>query len=369
MSKENDKTSVYLWKTQERSPDHPLVSVVIPVYNVERYLCECLDSVIHQTYDCLEIILVDDGSTDSSGDICDNYAGTDNRITVIHKANGGLGNARNVGQDAATGKYIIFLDSDDYWDLHAIELLCKTAEKDSLQVLAFAGDPFWDGMEPPEFFQDYCHSIQNGVVKTGIESFKTAWENREYYSSPGLRFYLREYLVERGFRFDEKVIHEDISHSFLAYVYANRVECIGNRFYKRRFRPGSIMTTHSLRNSVQGYTAALETLLIDYNKNLTDQEREVFILQMRQLFYMIYNTYCAALAQEEAPLKQDRTSDSHFIAASSMETLRKVRFLAPYLKVKHRIALHNLESGYILRVLRNNIIKHRQRWKLSFKED
>ena len=362
---EHEKTTAFPDGYYAYSAERPLVSVVIPVYNVELFLCECLDSVIHQTYDRLEIILVDDGSTDTSGQISDRYAKADRRITVIHKENGGLGNARNVGQDIATGKYIIFLDSDDYWDLNAIEQLCETAEKDSLQVLVFAGEPFWDGMEQPELYQDYCHSIQNGIVKTGIESFKTAWESREYYSSPGLRFYLREYLVERGFRFDEGVIHEDISHSFLAYVYAERVECIGNRFYKRRFRPGSIMTTRSLRNSVQGYRAALETLLIDYNKGLTDQEREVFILQMCQLFYLIYNTYCAALAQEKTLFKGRSTSDSHLIAVSSRKTLRKARFLSPYLKGKHRIALYNLESGYIIRLLRNKVKAHKQNNKTS----
>ena len=344
-------------KTAER----PLVSVIIPVYNMEPFLCECLDSVIHQTYDRLEIILVDDGSTDTSGEICDRYAEVDHRITVIHKENGGLGNARNVGQDAASGKYIIFLDSDDYWDLNAIDLLCETAEKDSLQVLAFAGEPFWDGMEQPELYQDYCHSAQNGIVKTGIESFKTAWESREYYSSPGLRFYLREYLVNRGFRFDEGVIHEDISHSFLAYVYADRVECIGNRLYKRRFRPGSIMTTRALCRSAQGYNTAFETLLNYYNGNLTKAEQEVFTLAMMQLFHYIRIVYGAAAAQETSLFKGRLTSDSHLIASASKKTLRKARFLIPYLSGKDRIAFYNLETGYLFRILWNRIKMHKQR--------
>ena len=90
------------------------VSVVIPVYNVEKYLPKCIDSVINQTYQNLEIILVDDGSTDSSGVICDKYAQTDSRIKVIHQANSGQGSARNNGMDNASGEYLIFVDSDDY---------------------------------------------------------------------------------------------------------------------------------------------------------------------------------------------------------------------------------------------------------------
>lgn len=91
-----------------------LISVIIPVYNVEAYVRRCLDSVITQTYGALEIILIDDGSTDQSGKICDEYAKKDSRICVIHKKNGGLSAARNQGIDIATGKYLAFIDSDDY---------------------------------------------------------------------------------------------------------------------------------------------------------------------------------------------------------------------------------------------------------------
>ena len=91
-----------------------LISIVVPVYNVEKYLNRCIDSIVSQTYRTLEIILVDDGSADNSGSICDKYAGKDVRIKVIHKNNGGLGFARNSGLDIATGKYVTFIDGDDY---------------------------------------------------------------------------------------------------------------------------------------------------------------------------------------------------------------------------------------------------------------
>ena len=90
-----------------------LISVIVPVYNVEKYIRRCLDSIVNQTYSNLEIILIDDGSKDASGKICDEYAKKDNRITVIHKKNGGLSDTRNVGINAAKGKYITFVDSDD----------------------------------------------------------------------------------------------------------------------------------------------------------------------------------------------------------------------------------------------------------------
>lgn len=91
-----------------------LISIIVPVYNVESYLCRCLDSILNQTYNNIEIILVDDGSTDRSGEICDAYKEKDSRISVIHKLNGGLSSARNCGLEIAKGEYIGFVDSDDY---------------------------------------------------------------------------------------------------------------------------------------------------------------------------------------------------------------------------------------------------------------
>lgn len=110
----------------------PKISVIVPVYNVELYLDECIKSIIKQTYRNLEIILVDDGSTDKSGEICDQYAISDKRILVIHKANGGLSDARNTGIDAATGEYITFIDSDDYYsDLKTLEYCINKLKHDN----------------------------------------------------------------------------------------------------------------------------------------------------------------------------------------------------------------------------------------------
>ena len=109
--------------------DYPLISVVIPVYKVEQYIHECVDSVIAQTYKNLDIILVDDGSPDSCPAICDEYAERDNRIRVIHKKNGGLSSARNAGIDIARGEYICFVDSDDYVSEIYVEQLYTTLKE------------------------------------------------------------------------------------------------------------------------------------------------------------------------------------------------------------------------------------------------
>lgn len=110
------------------------ISVIVPIYKVENYLDRCVNSIRNQTYDNLEIILVDDGSPDRCGEMCDAYAKEDNRIKVIHKENGGLSDARNKGIEAATGEYLAFVDSDDWLDLDMLELLYKMVKKHGADI-------------------------------------------------------------------------------------------------------------------------------------------------------------------------------------------------------------------------------------------
>lgn len=116
----------------------PRVSVIIPVYNVEKYLDRCIESVVNQTYGNMEIILVDDGSTDNSSAICGKWAEKDSRIKVIHKANEGAGLARNTGLDAVTGEYVFFVDSDDYINPETVKICVATAKRDNSQLVLYA---------------------------------------------------------------------------------------------------------------------------------------------------------------------------------------------------------------------------------------
>ena len=114
----------------------PKVSVVVPVYNAEKYIDRCIDSILSQTFEDFELILVDDGSPDKSGKICDNYAAKDNRVKVIHKQNGGVSTARNVGIENSTGEYIMFVDSDDYIDNQMLEVLLQKTSDDVEMVIS-----------------------------------------------------------------------------------------------------------------------------------------------------------------------------------------------------------------------------------------
>ena len=125
--------------------ENDVISIIIPVFNVEKYLDECIESVLRQEYTNLEIILIDDGSTDSSSNKCDSWREKDNRIIVVHKQNEGLGEARNTGLQYVTGKYVYFFDSDDFLSETCIKVLYETAERENADIIGSGTYTFCDG--------------------------------------------------------------------------------------------------------------------------------------------------------------------------------------------------------------------------------
>lgn len=122
----------------------PLISVIVPCYNVEEYLPKCIESILNQTYRNLEILLVDDGSPDNCGRICDEYAAKDSRIRIIHKKNGGLSDARNAALDVMTGEYVTFIDSDDYVSDDYVEYLYKIIKESGVKLSVSSYQTFVD---------------------------------------------------------------------------------------------------------------------------------------------------------------------------------------------------------------------------------
>lgn len=218
----------------------PLVSVIIPVYNVEKYIRECVDSVISQTYKNIEVILVDDGSTDSSGSICDEYAKSDSRVTVIHKLNGGLSSARNAGTRAASGEYIYYPDSDDYLDKNAVKLLTDSAERSGADIVFFSAVSFSDENEPVG--QNYVYK-KDYDASSGADMFCCLVKNGEFHSSVPLLFIRRAFIDENALSFADGIYHEDMIFTFEAFMLAPTVFHLNRQLYFRRYRAGSIMTS------------------------------------------------------------------------------------------------------------------------------
>lgn len=221
--------------------NQPIVSVIIPVYNVEDYLCECIDSVINQTYKNLEIILVDDGSTDSSGKICDDYAEKDERIRVIHKNNSGPSKTRNVGLEHTKGKYIYFLDSDDYIELNALEMLVQAAETNDADLVFFEAHSFSD--DGAEINQGYVVK-GNYKAKSGYEVLADLHKNKDYHCAIYLLFIKRNLIEENKVTFLESAYcSEDMLFTYQIYCQAKKVIQCKNTLYHRRYRSGSIVTS------------------------------------------------------------------------------------------------------------------------------
>lgn len=220
-----------------------LVSVIIPVYNVRPYLCEALDSVINQTHKDLEIIVIDDGSTDGSGDICDAYAERDSRVTVIHQENRGLGAARNAGLERMTGDAVAFLDSDDAYapdfvKLTAEAMICKDADMVVCRYTKHgtAGKMLCTGREK-----------QHPRAKAGLYNRRETLRALECFTFHLLacsKLYAR--TLWEGLRFPEGHAYEDMVLAFEIADRCERVYMLEAPLYLYRRRPDSITGTMSL---------------------------------------------------------------------------------------------------------------------------
>lgn len=241
----------------------PTVSVIIPVYNVAQYLRQCLDSVTGQTLSDIEIICVNDGSTDGSPAILEEYRGKDGRITVISRENGGISAARNCGMEHARGKYIYFLDSDDWIDPEALETLARCAEENEAEVVHFATRPFY---ESEDLRREHNYDCYFGVrdlpgVYSGVEYVRAARERDGYTAVVWLALWRRAYLLENGFSFIESIIHEDEPFSFLADLYAKRIVVLPTVLHHYRIRASSTVTSSITHKNAIGCFRGAAALL------------------------------------------------------------------------------------------------------------
>ncbi|SDB55141.1 Glycosyltransferase involved in cell wall bisynthesis [Ruminococcaceae bacterium FB2012] len=236
-----------------------MVSIIIPVYNVEKYLCECIDSVLRQSFSDLEIILVDDGSPDNSGAICDEYARKDSRVTVIHKCNGGLSDARNVGMAASHGEYIYFLDSDDYIVDDAIWQLESKARTENADIVFFDSDNFVEDFEFPDYIENFSRTHSYRTERGSLLLGATVRRN-EYCPCVPFLFFKRDFLAENGLVFYKGIIHEDELFTPIAFARAKTVAYINKKLYVRRLRGNSIMSAKASAKSFEGSAVVMKEL-------------------------------------------------------------------------------------------------------------
>ncbi len=238
-----------------------LISIVIPIYNVEKYLDRCIESIVNQTYKNLEIILVDDGSTDGSPAICDLWAQKDSRIKTIHKQNEGAGFTRNVGIENATGKYIFFIDSDDYVDLTMVEKCLVNAQKYDSDVVMFGRNDDVNGTVKKRRIIEGDPVFLNEDVQEKVLPTLFTYE-LGIGTSASMKMFKLDVISENNIRFksERNVISED-TFFVLEYFYKVNIATVVSENFYYYYKRGASLTTSYKKNRQQLNDRFLEICL------------------------------------------------------------------------------------------------------------
>jgi len=256
------------------------LSIVVPIYNVELYLEECLDSIYDIKNIKKEVILVNDGSTDNSLKIAKKYKDKYPNITkVINKKNGGLSSARNAGIEVATGEYISFIDSDDFIDSKNYEKFFKEGRSNNLDIIVGTPIKYIDG-KLNKFFRD--NSLEKLGITDGVRFLEESIKSNCYRMEVWDDIYRLDLLKKNRILFFEKLIHEDELFTPLVFLKAKRVKLIDINFYYYRQRPGSIMSSLKKIIRLNSINFIYSKILVD-NKNLTNILKNHFYHQYLKL--------------------------------------------------------------------------------------
>jgi len=273
----------------------PKVSVIIPVYNVELYLADCLDSVVNQTLQEIEIICVNDGSTDNSLAILRKYQKDDKRIKIIDfPRNGGQSYARNQGISKARGEYIYFLDADDMIVPEAMEDLYVLSKRENLDIVYFDTYLIFETKQLASKFNAYKteRKAEYQRVYHGEALFAEFIENDDWVVSPPRQFFKYKFLLENKLNFYEGILHEDELFTFLSILKANRTRCLKKKYFIRRFREKSIMTTQaSNRNFIGLFTCYCEMFLFWKNIECCEAANKAIDIHLLRLYKNIIISY------------------------------------------------------------------------------
>lgn len=255
------------------------VSIIVPVYQVENYIRQCIDSILVQTFTDFELILVDDGSKDKSGQICDEYAVLDQRVKVIHKENGGLSDTRNCGMDQAVGNYFMFVDSDDYIAPTMLEYLYKALMNKEADIAVCNFLYFFE----EDRKRDFSTNIQSEVL-SGAEIFYSRKNERVYgiWTVAWNKLYKRETLGNVRFRFGK--YHEDEFWANDIYQMDIKVVTIPECLYYYRQRDNSIMGRKNIKRDFDILEALQERIAVYFmDERHADQAYKVMIFSLEYL--------------------------------------------------------------------------------------
>jgi len=259
----------------------PKVSVIIPVYNTDKYLKKCIESCINQTLKDIEIIIINDGSTDASLEIAENYASKYNNIKIKSIENSGLSIARNTGLELARGKYVYFLDSDDWIDADCLESCYNLAEQNILEIVTFDAKKVWEDIEDDENFERNS-ILDSTAIYTGKQYMKFGTVGG-IVIQVWAYFIRRDYLLANNIEFLPKVIYEDNKFLIDILIYCQRMMYLPGKFYNRLFRQNSLRAIQASERKVLSlYELVLGTLETIKNARLNASDKEFWLVQYVQ---------------------------------------------------------------------------------------
>ena len=250
------------------------ISIIIPVYNVEKYIKQCLYSVITQTFKDIEIIVVNDGSTDNSLKILQEFAQKDKRIIIVDKKNEGASSARNIGIEKSQGKYIYFIDSDDWIENDAIEILYKNCSEEDI------------------VYSNLCQYNENTkkIKQEKIKFFTNKGEGKYFLINgegvgPCNKLYKLSFLKENNLKFLENIIYEDLEFNFRCFFLSQKVKFVNNVGYNYRMaRAGSVMTDFKIEKSIFSINKIIKSFSDFYDEaNLDEFKKFRLFLEIKKL--------------------------------------------------------------------------------------
>lgn len=245
------------------------VSVIVPVYNVEQYIEECLDSLVNQTLDDIEIIIINDGSTDNSQEIINKYSKKYKNIKSFIQENHGQAVARNVGLTHATGKYISYVDSDDYVEINMFKELYDEIEENNFDIVI-------SNIIKEENGESYVFKNYWNIKKEANKNFMTS------HMGPVARLYSRELLIKNNFKFMEGVIYEDLGSIPVLGMYTKKIKYINKAYYHYRVREGSSMKQKKYNEKLESIFKVMESL----SNNISEEyNEELEYLYIEHLLY------------------------------------------------------------------------------------
>lgn len=287
----------------------PKISVIVPIYNVEAYIGDCIESLKAQAFQDFEVICVDDGSTDASALRARVAIGDDPRFRLISRENGGLSAARNTGLDAATGDFIVFVDSDDKLAPESLATMVAAQEAADADLVEFTTGLFYDdGLSEVDYEEEFPHHPSILVPVSGPELFVELNRHGWYFAPVQLRMVRRSLLEDAGLRFAEGFLHEDELFTPLVYAHAHRAVYLDEELYLRRLRAGSIMTSSKSLHNLRSYYGASQILhgwILEHGADYDNDFVDAFCRVITLLRDAVYRT-----VQELPPQEVEAFRDS-----------------------------------------------------------